>query len=226
MAVRPSPAQVKLRARIDGLGAADLARSGLASIYGGGAADRPDWGLVFINPTGRNISSRPGWSGPRFPFIGTGRIWRFLAEAGLLADRVVDRLPARPADWSPAVASRLEGDLVRAGLYLTNVVKATAPDSRLPSLAEVDRYRRLLDDELDLVRPRLTVAFGVLAYRSLTGRTIRLADAYDRQLAGSSIVAGSRRGLPVAPCYFPVGRGNPRRAGQMLSRLAAEARAG
>lgn len=221
MTARPSLAQLRLRARIDALGAATSARTGLAPIYGGGAADRPDWSLVFINPTGRNISSRPGWGGPRFPFIGTGRIWRFLAGAGLLPGRVADRLPARAQDWSEAVAVGLEAELARAGLYLTNVVKSTAPDSRLPSPAEIDRWRQLLHDELELARPRLTVAFGVLAWRALTDQNIRLAEAYDRQLAGRPIVAASCRGLPVAPCYFPVGRGNPRRAGRMLFRLAS-----
>ena len=206
----------QIRDRIDALGAADQTRTGLASIYGAGAINQPDRALVFINPTYRNTSSQPNWLGPRFPFIGTHRIWQFLARVGWLDQPIVEQLPMKPTDWSPATAKRLEQELVRADLYLTNAVKATGADSQLPPMATVTRYRQVLHDELELIQPRLTIAFGAISYRALTGKAVRLADAYAHTLGGQPLISTSCRGLPVTPCYFPVGRGNPGRAREML----------
>ena len=206
----------EVRRRGDQLGQANRSQTGLASIYGGGEARQPDWALVFINPTQRNLSSRAGWSGPRFPFVGTRRIWQFLADCGLLDSGLVDKLPASPSGWSVETAIELETELSRARLYITNVVKETGVDSCLPSQRTVARYQDLLHDEIGLIRPRRIIAFGGLTYRTLTGQAIRLMDAYQALIPGSAPTIADCQGYPVWPCYFPVGRGNPRRARAML----------
>jgi uracil-DNA glycosylase len=82
----------------------------------------------------------------------------------------------------------------------------------------------LLWREIELVRPRRIVAFGILPFRHLTGRAIRLDHYFSLMERRGSIeyVPALRGRWPVAPCYFPVGRGNPRRATFILRLLAAE----
>lgn len=43
----------------------------LKSIYGAGCIKRPKAMLVFMNPTGKNVSARSDWKGIRAPWLGT-----------------------------------------------------------------------------------------------------------------------------------------------------------
>ena len=215
-----------VRRLTDEIGRSNRDRTGLASIHGGGASRSPELALVFMNPTRRNLSSRAGWRGPRFPFIGTPRIWRMLGDCQLLDRRLAEKFAKPAGAWSTDDARQLEQQLVRASLYITNVVKETAVDSLMPKPAVFRQYETLLHDEIELVKPRLIVAFGLAAHKSLTGMSIRLAEIYEQALrVGRVTLVGSCRGRPVIPCYFPVGRGNPQRAATIL-RMVAEGRTG
>ena len=211
-----------LKRRADEIGRQNRNWTGLTSIYGGGQSRLPKLALVFINPTQRNISSRPGWTGPRFPFIGTPRIWRLLGDCHLLDKRVAEQFSKPPTAWSIEDARELERQLTRSSLYITNVVKETAPGSLMPPPAVFRQYETLLHDEMAFVKPRLIIAFGLAAHNSLTGISIRLGEIYEQALRDGGVTPlGSCRGRPVVPCYFPVGRGNPRRAVALL-RMVAE----
>ena len=215
------PSLATLRQRADEIGRQNCHRTGLNSIYGGGKSHSPRLALVFINPTRRNISSLPSWIGPRFPFIGTSRIWRLLGDCHLLKEHVAEKFSKPAETWSAEDARELERQLVRASLYITNVVKETAPDSLMPGPAVFRQYETLLHDEMSFVKPRLIVAFGLAAHKSLTGISIRLAEIYARALETGNVASlGFCRERPVIPCYFPVGRGNPRRAATILSMVA------
>ena len=210
-----------LKRRTDEIGRQNRSRTGLASIYGGGKSNSPELALVFINPTQRNISSQLGWIGPRFPFIGTPRIWRLLGDCHLLNKRIAEKFSKPPETWSVEDARELERELIDASLYITNVVKETATDSLMPPTAVFRQYETLLHDEIAFVKPRLIVAFGLAAHKSLTGVSVKLGEIYAQALKDGDITSlGSCRGQPVVPCYFPVGRGNPRRAATLLQMIA------
>ena len=216
-----SPNLAALRQRADEIGRQNREQTNLASIYGGGQSRSPKLALVFINPTQRNIASQPDWIGPRFPFIGTPRVWRLLGACGLLNQRAAKQFSKPAAAWSVEDARELERQLVRASLYITNVVKETAPDSLMPAAAICRQYEALLHDEMALIKPRLIIAFGLTAHQSLTGLSIKLGEIYAQALKNDSITPfGSCRGRAVVPCYFPVGRGNPQRAATLLQMVA------
>ena len=203
--------------RADELSADSSSQTGLAPIYGGGATSRPALALVFINPTIRNISSDPSWTGPRFPFLGTSRIWKFFGHCGLFDGVATGRYSKPPGSWTVDDAYHLEQTLIERRLYLTNLVKETAPDSNVPPSRTLKRYAGLLLDELAYVSPRLTVAFGLPTFRFLTGETLRLRDVYEEaQDNGTLPTRTTARGNAVVPCYFPIGRGNPTRAAILL----------
>ena len=216
-----SAALADLKIRIDRLGQPNLARTGLASIYGGGDIDRPRLALVFMNPTRRNVSSRPDWTGPRLPFIGISRFWTWLNQCQLLAQDPIQELNQPPDQLTPATVRGLEKYLIEAGLYITNVIKETADNSQLPRAAVFKRYQALLYREMTIIQPQLIVAFGLEAHKSLTGITIRLEEIYQRSLTRHKVpIVGDCQNIPVAPCYFPIGRGNRQRATVILDMIA------
>lgn len=57
----------------------------------------------------------------------------------------------------------------RAAIYITNTVKCRPPRNRDPEPTEVAACRPYLDQQIDLVRPRVIVALGRVAAQSLLG---------------------------------------------------------
>lgn len=194
----------------------------LMPIGGGGRTRRPEVMFVFINPTHRNASSSPDWSGPRYPFIGTREVWRVFHRAGLLPDTWMERIEGLES-WTPRFAEELEGFLKSRGLYLTNLVKWTGSDASLPGRNKIGLFLPVMRREIELVQPRRIVAFGLIPLKHLTGRSIRLEDYHSQALKDRSLrtfpLEGVAHSAGVVPCYFPVGRGNPSRAVELLNLL-------
>lgn len=59
--------------------------------------------------------------------------------------------------------------LSRSDFYISNVVRCLTPSNRPPNQGELDNCRSFLDREVVLVKPKLIVALGSLAFRQLTG---------------------------------------------------------
>lgn len=80
--------------------------------------------------------------------------------------------------------------LDRTAVYLTNAVKHFKNEPRgkrrlhkRPTAGEIDACKWWLDKELALVRPRMIVALGASAARSLVGRPVGIEAARGRALA-------------------------------------------
>lgn len=188
----------------------------LDAIYGAGCTERPDIALVFINPTHRNISTAKTWRGLKAPWIGCANIWQLLADAGLISAALNYRIQQRGTNWSEEFATEVYQSLQQDKLYITNIVKWAGLDARLPERAKIDIYTPILLEELEQVRPRLTILFGQLTYQAVmraygirTGKFSDLNETYLRhqRLASIDTPAGS-----MIPCYFPVGQGIKNRA--------------
>ncbi len=75
-----------------------------------------------------------------------------------------------------AAGQRLSQALEAAGtsrnaVYITNVVKCRPPDNRVPDAAEREACRRHLDEEMQVVRPRIICIMGNTAFGSILGGT-------------------------------------------------------
>ena len=193
----------------------------LPPVMGAGCLERPALALVFINPTARNLSVRPDWDGPQLPFVGNSELFRTLSSAGVLPPNLA--LTLRRARWTPELAREVYDEVRRSRIYITNVVKCTGRSGALPNRAVIEAFTPLLRQELVAASPKLIVAMGILPFQALTGRTLRLQDVLADARRGAGIrVHESVDGHPVAPCYFPVGRGRRSLARELLARIVAE----
>jgi len=204
------------------LNRSNFPESKLKPILGGGQSQSPQIMFVFINPTYRNQSSDPAWSGPRFPFIGTREVWRIFHRAGFLPPELLDKIE-KLKNWPVEFAEELEKYIRKESWYLTNLVKWTGEDGNLPDQKKIELFYPLLLKEIELVKPRYIVAFGLLPFRHLTGEVIRMGDYYEKVKEMGSLSTYPLREIhlpgQVIPCYFPVGRGNPKRAVEILKLL-------
>jgi len=200
----------------------------LMPILGNGKTFRPKVMFMFINPTARNISLRKEWKGPRFPFIGTKQVWRVFHKAGLFDDMLMEEIE-HSSDWSIEFTNQVLGFLQNKGFYLTNVVKCTEYDATLPNSKKIKLFLPLLMKEIEIVQPEYIVTFGLIPFERLTGKKIKLSEHYldinkNKKLKFYELKINSFKTtskIKVIPCYFPVGRGNPRRAVEILKMVNA-----
>ncbi|MCL5239095.1 MAG: uracil-DNA glycosylase family protein [Candidatus Marsarchaeota archaeon] len=194
----------------------------LMPILGNGETHNPRIMFVFINPTVRNISSEADWQGPRFPFIGTKQIWRIFYKADLLNQSLIDRINVS-SRWSVEFTNELLQFLKKERVYLTNIVKWTGQNAALPDSKKIKLFLPVLEREIELVNPERVVTFGAIPFTNLTKRGIKLFEYYkssirEQKLRAYKLQVGSAK-TEVIPCYFPIGRGNPKRAIELLKLL-------
>jgi uracil-DNA glycosylase family 4 len=195
----------------------------LMPILGGGQEKNPKLMIVFINPTQRNISSSKDWEGPRFPFIGRKRPWIEFHEAGLFDDELIKKVKADPV-WSVDFADEVLDFLRSKGLYLTNIVKNTGHNADLPRADQINLYLPFFKKEIELVNPSYIVAFGLIPINALLDENIKLSDYYDSVKKKGNVIhydleINSKK-YRLIPCYYPIGRGNPKKAVEILKLIS------
>jgi uracil-DNA glycosylase len=205
-----------LYARVDQCTFCKEMRNTLQHIHGYGLKN-PRYMLVLINPTHRNLSSQPGYIGPRFPFIGVRQFWNVLGGGGLIGKAITQDLPLRNK-WTADHTSLLQKELEKNKLFLTNIVKCCYPHGDYPSQEVIDAQKSILQEEIRFIKPKQIIAFGGLTFKTLTGENIKLSEywlkkdrTFNESLSGLNI--------PITPCYFPIGRGSPKKAAQALRNM-------
>lgn len=126
-------------------------------------------------------------------------------------------------EWDVNFADKVYQHLNDRSFYFTNIVKWTGENADLPDAYKISTFLPILRREIELVKPQYIVTFGLIPFNALVGEKIKLGDYYDEvigtdtlKLFSFNIANGEYR---VIPCYFPVGRGNPKRAAKILSLL-------
>jgi DNA polymerase len=198
----------------------DCAKSsnGLQHILGGGQENNPKVMFVFINPTHRNITSAPEYKGSRFPFVGTKEVWKVFFNAGLFPIELMEQINRN--EWNPKLIDSVLNFLNKSGFYFTDVSKCCNHNAELPSSEKIKKGEKTLLEEISIVRPKLIIAFGLIPTKVLTNKNIKLGTFLEEIRKGKDVVIQSKvifgRKYPVIPCYFPVGRGNPGKAVEIL----------
>jgi len=88
--------------------------------------------------------------------------------------------------------------LTRDGVYITNTVKCRPPGNRDPLPVEVATCRSYLENQIDLVAPRVIITLGNFAARLLLDTTAGVSS-----LRGRSYPYGGRDDLVVVPTFHP-----------------------
>jgi len=89
----------------------------------------------------------------------------------------------------------LSSGFQRADVYVCNVLKCRPPQNRNPQPDEVDACSPYLVRQIDLVKPKVILAFGAFAAQTLLGTDITIGKLRGR--------THEYRGIPLVPTYHP-----------------------
>jgi len=173
----------------------------LSSIYGAGCINNPEIMFIFMNPTGRNISSTSSWKGLRAPWIGTKQVWDIFVNLGLLQSKIYLKIKSlKSEEWDYDFANEVYTDIQNHSVFITNLGKCTQVDARPLSNSVFKEYLNLMYKEIEIVNPKKIVTFGNQVSSILLNKTISVSNYVDDQKE-------MLNGYKIYPTYYPVGQG-------------------
>jgi len=173
----------------------------LSSIYGAGCINNPEIMFIFMNPTGRNISSTSSWKGLRAPWIGTKQVWDIFENLGLLQSKIYLKIKSiKSEEWDYDFANEVYTDIQNHSVFITNLGKCTQADARPLSNSVFKEYLNLMYKEIEIVNPKKIVTFGNQVSSILLNKTISVSNYVDDQKE-------MLNGYKIYPTYYPVGQG-------------------
>jgi len=176
----------------------------LYAVYGAGEIHNPQICLIFMNPTGKNISSSKQWTGLKAPWISTKNIWKMFFQLGLFKEDFYNKIKTKkPEDWCYKFADEVYKKVKDNSIYITNLAKATQTDAR-PLKNEVFReYLNLLKKEINIINPQIIITFGNQVSSIILNKNIKISD-YRKKHENLKI---GNKNYKIFPVYYPVGQG-------------------
>ena len=133
----------------------------LNSIYNGGCCNNPDICFVFMNPTGKNVSSSKTWNGIRAPWLGSKNIWDLFYKLNLLNEDIYFKIKSiKGKDWTEEFAHQVYQDVTNHKYFITNLGKCTQIDARELPNSVYEKYLDLLYKEIEITNPKVIILFG------------------------------------------------------------------
>ena len=176
----------------------------LDAVYGCGNTKNPDIFLIFMNPTGKNVSSDKNWKGIKTPWLGTKRIWSILSQLGLLNKSLATSIQSKkPSDWDHAFSEFVYREVSKNSVYITNLSKATQADARHLPNKVFREYLELIKLEIDYINPKIIISFGSQVSSILLSKDIKISKYRKRY----DLLEITGRSYKVFPVYYPVGLG-------------------
>lgn len=176
----------------------------LHSIYNGGCEENPNICFVFMNPTGRNIASLPGWPGPYHPWLGTKNIWDLFYSVSLLDEDIYNSIKSiKGSEWTPEFSKQVYENITNHKVFITNLGKCTQIDARPLKDSYFKDYLPLLEKEIKIIKPKVVILFGNQVSSIFLNEKISVSQTR-KQYFDKKIGKETYKCFPV---FYPVGNG-------------------
>jgi len=176
----------------------------LDSIYNGGCQKNPDICFVFMNPTARNIASLKTWQGPKSPWIGTKNIWDLFFNINLLTKEIYQEIKNKKgSEWTEDFAKTVYQDVEKHKYFITNLGKCTQLDARSLPDTVFQKYKKLLEQEITIINPKVIILFGNQVSSIVLEEKISVSQARKKCILKKI----NNKTYKCYSVYYPVGNG-------------------
>ena len=176
----------------------------LDSIYNGGCTINPDICFVFMNPTGRNVSSNKDWHGIKAPWLGTKNIWDLFYQVNLLDEDIYKEIKKRKSkDWNEDFSKEVYQNVTKHKYFITNLGKCTQVDARPLPDSVYKEYLKLLYKEISIINPKVIILFGNQVSSIVLDEKISVSTSR-KKLYQKKI---NKKVYKFYSVYYPVGNG-------------------
>jgi len=173
----------------------------LDAIYGAGEINNPKLCLVFMNPTGRNVSSNKSWKGLKAPWIGTKNVWKMFYQLGLFDKNIFNEINSKkPSDWDYQFSEKVYKKVKNKSIYITNLSKATQIDARPLKNDVFKKYLDLFNNEINSITPKIIITFGNQVSSILLKKSIKVSE-YRKKY---ELIDVNGNKVKIFPLYYPV----------------------
>ena len=172
----------------------------LDSITFGGCKNNPDICFVFMNPTGRNITSSKDWHGIKSPWIGTKNVWKLFNEIGVIDKKIYDEITSKKgSEWTETFAEEVYQNIENHKVFITNLAKCTQIDARVLDDKVFKKYLDLFWKEMNVVKPKKIILFGNQVSSIVLDEKISVSMVRKQEF--------NKNGFTLYSVYYPVGNG-------------------
>lgn len=172
----------------------------LDSITFGGCKNNPDICLVFMNPTGRNITSSKEWKGLKAPWIGTKNVWDLFYKIKAIDNDIYEEIRSKKGkDWTNEFAEKVYANVEKNKFYITNLAKCTQVDARELNNKIFLEYLDLFFQELEIVKPKKVILFGNQVSSIVLEEKISVSTVRKKEF--------NHKNFKFYSVYYPVGNG-------------------
>lgn len=176
----------------------------LNSIYGAGEINNPSVMFVFMNPTGKNVSSLKGWNGLRAPWLGTKNIWNIFKDLNLIDENIFNKINLlKQNEWTEDFSNDVYKNIESKNIYITNLAKCTQIDARPLKDSIFKEYLDLIYEEIEFIKPQKIITFGNQVSSILLNKKISVSNYLEKEFEKLKI----QNSFSVYPVYYPVGQG-------------------
>jgi len=176
----------------------------LFAIHGAGCIDKPDICFVFMNPTGKNISSTKHWKGIRAARLGTKNVWKIFLASNIISQKTFQYIQIlKTNERTEEFAEKLYAEIAEKKIYITNLAKCTQIDARPLSDKVFKDYLACTLEELAILQPKHIITLGNQVSSVLLEKNIKVSEYKPGQY---EILTIKNKEYRVYPVFYPVGQ--------------------
>ena len=177
----------------------------LFSVYGAGCINHPKVFLLFMNPTGRNVSCDKKRVWIRAPRLWTKNIWKLLTALWMISKKTFEQIQKlKPQERTEIFSLEVYQELANNNVYISNLAKCTQTDARPLKDNVFKEYLDLIYQEISCVQPQYIISFGNQVSSILLDQKITVS-GYTKDK--HEILTINKQTYQVYPSFYPVGQG-------------------
>lgn len=177
----------------------------LSSVYGAGCLKHPKLFLLFMNPTGRNVSCTQEWKWIRAPRLWTKNIWKLLTSIWAISQKTFDYIQkCKPADRTEQFSLDVYKEIANNNVYISNLAKCTQIDARPLKDSVFKEYLDLIYEEIAYIKPEHIITFGNQVSSIVLHKKVTVSTYTQNE---HEILDIQQQSYTVYPTFYPVGQG-------------------